>query len=147
MTLVRWKPFSGLTNWAGTPDLFEGAFDSMFPAFSKDENGWLPRVDITDDKDNIHIQAEVPGMKKEEVKVTYENGLLSISGERKREEKKENTGYYRLERQYGSFVRSFRLKEEVRADAIKAGYKDGILHITLPKVEEKKPREIEVSLN
>lgn len=147
MTLVRWKPFSGLTNWGRTPDLFEEAFDSMFPAFTKDENGWLPRVDITDDKDNIHIHAEVPGMNKDDVKVTYENGLLSISGERKREEKKENTDYYRLERRYGSFARSFRLPEEVQADKIKAAYQDGILHITLPKVEEKKPRKIEVSLN
>ena len=147
MTLVRWKPVSGFANWARTPDLFGEAFDSMFPVSSKDEKGWLHRVDITYDKDNIYINAEVPGMKKEDVKVTYENDLLSISGERNREEKKENNGEYRLERQYGSFARSFRLPEEVQADKIQAGYKDGILQITLPKAEEKKPREIEINLN
>ena len=147
MTLMRWKPVSGLANWTRTPSLFEEAFDSMFPAVSSEENGWMPRVDITDDKDSIHIHAEVPGMKKEDVKVTFENGLLSISGERKREEKKEGTDYYRIERRYGSFARSFRLPEEVQPDKIQASYKDGILQITLPKAEEKKPREIEISLN
>lgn len=148
MSLVRLNPFRTLTTLEPDNRNFFGEFFGDFlthPVFT--ERDWLPRVDLRDTKDNVELTAELPGMKKEDIKVTYENGLLTISGERKREEKEENNNYFCGERRFGNFSRSFRLPEEVQTDKIKANYKDGVLHISLPKVEAKKPQEIQISSN
>lgn len=148
MSLIRWNPFRSLTTLEPeTRNLFDEFFGDFLTHPVLSEGNWLPRVDLQDTKNDMELTAELPGMKKEDIKITYENGLLTISGERKREEKEENHNYYCGERRFGSFSRSFRLPVEVQADKIKANYKDGVLHVSLPKVEAKKPHEIPISTN
>lgn len=108
---------------------------------------WAPSVDITEDESSYHIVAELPDIPKESVKVTVENGVLTIRGERKWEKKTEKTKFHLMERSYGSFSRSFRLPEDASGDHVKARFKDGCLTVDLPKREEAKPREIDVSID
>ena len=100
-----------------------------------------PRVDIFEEGDNFVVKAEIPGMKKEDIEVNLTDDMVTISGEKKQEEKVEKKDYYRLERSYGSFTRSFRLPKEVRTDKAKATFKDGVLEVKVPKTEEAKKKE------
>ena len=106
---------------------------------------WAPLVDITEDEKEYIIKTELPEVKKEDVKVTVENGLLTIVGERKFE-KEENKKYHRVERAYGRFVRSFVVPDSVDADKLSAEFKDGVLKVHLPKGEKAKPKQIEVKV-
>ena len=123
--------------------------DRMFRDFYDDseakESYWMPSVDITEDDDKLTLAAEIPGVKKEDVKINLNNGVLTIEGEKKQttEEKAENS--YRSERYYGKFSRSFNLTSEIDAEQIKADYDSGILKITLPKSEKVKPRQITIN--
>src|SRR5439155_13006421 len=105
---------------------------------------WTPLADSTEDDREYVIKAELPELKKEDIKVTAENGVLTISGERKFE--KEEIKYHRVERGYGSFVRTFALPEDADAEKIKAAFKQGILEVHLPKNEKAKPKQIEVNV-
>ena len=107
---------------------------------------WAPLVDITEDDKEYLIKAELPEVKKDEVKVAVENGVLTISGERKFEKEQKNKKYHRVERAYGSFVRSFTLPDGADADKVNAEFKDGVLKVHLPKSEEVKPKQIEVKV-
>jgi HSP20 family protein len=146
MTLVRYNPDRVLSNVSRD---FDTIVDSLFRAplfkWSADCN-FAPRVDIIEDKDSVTLQAEIPGMKKEQIKVMVEDGILTISGERKQEFEKKDKGYLRTERAYGSFSRSFTLPDYVDAEKISADYKDGLLNIALPKTEKAKPKEISVDV-
>ena len=104
---------------------------------------WAPLVDITEDEKEYIIKTELPEVKKEDVKVAVENGLLTIVGERKFE-KEENKKYHRVERAYGRFARSFIVPDYVEADKVSAEFKDGVLKVHLPKSEKTKPKQIEV---
>ena len=106
---------------------------------------WAPLVDITEDEKEYIIKTELPEVKKEDVKVAVENGLLTIVGERKFE-KEENKKYHRIERAYGRFVRSFIVPDYVEADKVSAEFKDGVLKVHLPKSEKTKPKQIEVKV-
>ena len=106
---------------------------------------WAPLVDITEDEKEYIIKTELPEVKKEDVKVAVENGLLTIVGER-RFEKEENKKYHRVERAYGRFVRSFIVPDSVDADKVSAEFKDGVLQVHLPKSEKTKPKQIEVKV-
>ncbi len=108
---------------------------------------WNPALDLYEDKDNVIVKAELPGMKKEDIEVSLHNGALSISGERKSEKKFEESETYRSERFVGRFHRSVTLPSEVKGDQVKAQYKDGILTVTLPKAEAAKPKQIEVKVD
>ena len=105
-----------------------------------------PKVDIFEEGDNFIVKAEVPGMKKEEIEVNLTDDMITISGEKKKEEKVEKKDYYRLERSYGSFTRSFRLPKEVQTDKAKATFKDGVLEVKVPKTEEAKKKEKKVPI-
>ena len=105
---------------------------------------WRPLADITEDDKEYLVKIEIPGMKREEVKVSMESGVLTISGERKLEKEEKNKKYHRVERAYGSFSRSFVIPDDVVADKIDAQFKDGILQVHLPKGEHAKPKTIEV---
>jgi len=109
-------------------------------------SGWTPALDVMEDKDNLIVRAELPGMKREDIDVSLHDGSLSISGERKGEEKHKDAEVYRAERFYGRFQRTVTLPSPVQVDKVKAVYKDGILTITLPKTEEAKPKQIDVSV-
>ena len=132
-------------------DLFDNAFKSIFdsPFFNSetaDTTSFRPRTRITENKDNFFINLEMPGIPKENVKIEVENNLLSVKGEKKAEHKTEDTNLVMNEIVYGEFCRTFNLSKDIKVDDIQAEFKDGLLIVTLPKVEEAKPvvKEIKV---
>jgi HSP20 family protein len=106
---------------------------------------WAPVVNVREDENNYYVEAELPGMSKEDIQIEVENNVLSLKGERRFERKEEKESYHFVERSYGSFFRSFALPKNVNPDAIGAEYRDGILHLTLPKREEVKPKKVSIS--
>jgi HSP20 family protein len=109
--------------------------------------GWAPALDVQEDKDNFTVRVELPGLKREDIDVSLQEGALVISGERKEEKTSDGTSVHRQERYYGKFQRALTLPEPVAADKVKADYKDGVLTVKLPKTEEAKPKKIDVSVN
>jgi HSP20 family protein len=107
---------------------------------------WSPLVDITEDEKEYLIKAELPDMKKEDVRLTVENEVLAISGERKFEKEEKGKKYHRVERAYGSFVRSFSLPEDADGSKVSADFKDGMLQVHLPKSQKAKPKTIEITV-
>ena len=125
-------------------DLFNDAFKSIFnsPFFSEknfDSSSILPKARITEDKDNFYINLEMPGVTKEDLKISLENNMLSVNGTKKHTKKNEDTNLIMNEIYYGEFSRSFTVTDEIKKDSIEAEFKDGILNVVLPKVEEAKP--------
>jgi HSP20 family protein len=106
---------------------------------------WAPAVDVAEDTDRISVKVEVPGMEEKDLKINFEDGLLTVSGERQFE-RREDRSYHRIERAYGSFVRTFSLPRSVDAGKITAEYRAGVLEIEIPKREESKPRQIEINV-
>jgi HSP20 family protein len=135
MAIIRWRP------WRGLADDFFG----QFPV-SREECRWVPAVDISEDEDKLYVDVEIPGMKKEDIKVSLEHNVLSLKGEKKEEKEVKEENYHRWERCYGSFSRAFELPIPVQADKIRANYRDGVLHVELPKAEEVKPKEIPIEV-
>src|SRR4030095_819450 len=121
-------------------------FDAAFNGDSLASGGWTPAVDIleTENKDVV-VKAELPEMKREDIKITFEHDILTIEGERKFENTKESETYHRVERGYGAFRRSFTVPTSVDASNVQATYRDGVLTIKLPRREETKPRQIPVN--
>jgi HSP20 family protein len=107
---------------------------------------WAPLVDITEDDKEYLIKAEVPEVKKEDVKVSVQDDVLTIAGERKFEKEEKDKKYHRVERAYGSFYRSFTLPDDADAQKVVAEFKDGVLKVRLPKTEKAKPKSIEVKV-
>ena len=135
----------------------ERRFEDLFRRpFSLMEPSWWPRlrmpemeevsakVDIFEAGDNVVVKAEIPGLKKEDIEVNLTGDMITISGEKKKEEKVEKKDYYRVECSYGSFTRSFHLPKEVQTDKAKATFKDGVLEVKVPKTEEAKKKEKKV---
>jgi HSP20 family protein len=153
--LTRWDPLKGWDPFKEVRDL-QNRLSSLFSATplqgadGKEETmtvaEWSPRVDICEDEREYSIRAELPGLKKEEVKVTVENGVLSISGERKYEKEDKNRKYHRIERAYGNFLRSFSIPDDADASKVSAEFKDGVLDVHLAKDEKAKPKAIEVKV-
>jgi HSP20 family protein len=145
--LTVWPTFGRLFNLRDELDrLFEGSFGDLSRT-SRLLGVWNPAVDLYEDKDNVIVKAELPGLKREDIEVSLHDGALSISGERKSEEKVENAEVRRTERFVGRFQRTITLPSSVKGDKVSAQYKDGVLTVTLPKAEEAKPRQIQVSAN
>ncbi|HEX5544358.1 MAG TPA: Hsp20/alpha crystallin family protein [Nitrospira sp.] len=148
MALVRWDPFRELEE-------VSDRLNRMFarPAVSR-TNGketmivadWAPSVDISETEGEYQIKAEIPDVKKEDVKVTLEDGVLTIQGERKHEKEEKGKKFHRIERSYGSFVRTFSLPDVIDEEKVKAEFKDGVLNLHLPKSEKAKPKAIEVKV-
>jgi HSP20 family protein len=146
--LMRWDPFRELE------DMSE-RLNRMFnrPAGRSTDGkeaitvaDWIPTVDIAETDTDYQIKAELPEVKKEDVKVTVEDGVLTIQGERRHETEEKGKKYHRVERSYGSFVRSFTLPDHVDDAKVKAEYKDGMLHLHLPKSEKAKPKAIDIKV-
>ncbi|HEY7217849.1 MAG TPA: Hsp20/alpha crystallin family protein [Candidatus Binatia bacterium] len=145
MELVRFEPFAGVGNLRSVfSDLFDENFDHSWARPSK--STWHPAVDVLESKDAYLIRAELPGMKREDIKVEIKDGTLVLSGESKSEKPAEGVEYRHVERVAAKFWRSFSLPETVKQDGIEASYKDGILEVRVPKVEKAKPRQIEISV-
>ena len=146
MKLTRvstWPTLGRLTDLRDEIDRF---FEAPI-ARTSDFLGWTPAFDVYEEKDNFIVKAELPGMKREDINVSLQDGNLIISGERKSETKSEDAEVYRAERYFGKFQRSVALPTLVAADKVKAQYKDGVLTVTLPKSEEAKPKQIEVNVS
>jgi len=149
MKLARFN-HSDLWNWPAVDQLqtlreeINRFFDLSDNGSSDVFNSWAPALDIYEDKDALIVTAEIPGMKKEDIDISLQDGVLTVSGERKNEKKYEGSETSRSERFFGRFQRSVSLPKKVDADHVKASYKDGILTINLPKAAEAKPRQIEV---
>ena len=146
--LWNWAPTDPLT---GLGDEINRLFELPLGDWTRDTaglfNGWAPAVDLYEDKDNFTVKAELPGMKRDEIDISFQDGTLAISGERKCEEKNGDAETYRSERFFGRFHRTLTLPKPVQSEKVKATYKDGILTVVLPKTEEAKPKQIEVSVN
>ena len=145
--LSTWPAFGRLTDLR---DEIDRLFESPLAELARTSHllsGWTPVLDVYEDKDNLFVKVELPGMKREEIEVSLHEGSLSISGERKSEQKYQNAEVYRAERFFGRFQRTVTLPTPVAADKVKAQYKDGILSITLPKTEEAKPKHIDVNVS
>ena len=148
MELVRWEPFEGVNRvQSRINDLSDRTCRRTRAQQSATTGGWYPPVDILESKDSYLIRAELPGMKKEDLKTEVSEGTLTLSGERKFEEPANGVQYHRAERVAGKFSRSFYLPQTVKHDGIRATYRDGILEVQVPKAEEAKPRQIAISLN
>jgi HSP20 family protein len=145
--LSTWPGFGRLTDLRHEIDRL---FESPLAELARNSHllsGWTPVLDVYEDKDNLFVKVELPGMKREEIEVSLHEGSLSISGERKSEQKHQDAEVYRAERFFGRFQRTVTLPTPVAADKVKAQYKDGILSITLPKTEEAKPKHIDVNVS
>lgn len=143
MALVRWNPISELAA------LEINRLDRMFSdLYSEGSRAWVPPVDIYEaDNHELVIKAELPDVKKDDIRVTFENDVLTIAGERKQETSAQREQFSRVERRFGSFSRSFTLPNTVDASGIAASYKDGVLTIRLPRREEAKPKQITVTVD
>ena len=138
MAIIRWDPFREMTS---VQNQFNRLVDQMWGGR---QESWLPAVDVFDNKDAVVVKAELAGMDPDDIQIEVEDNVLTVKGERKFEETVDEERYYRVERRYGSFQRSLALPQGVRPDDISASYEDGILIVTVPKVEEEKPKRIEV---
>lgn len=144
---MAWPSFDQLSNLRTEIDrLFESPLSELARA-SQLLSGWSPSIDLHEDKDNVYIRAELPGMKKEDIDLTLHDGALSISGERRSESTKEARQAHRTERFFGRFQRTVTLPSPVASDRVSAQYKDGVLTVTLPKTEEAKPKQIDVKVS
>jgi HSP20 family protein len=146
MSIVRYDPFRDLR---GLQEEVNRLFSTnLSRAFGDDEGiargAWNPSVDIYENKDQIVLEAELPGMKREDFDLAIENNVITLRGERRFEKRDESDNYHRVERSYGSFTRSFTLPQTVSAETATAEYRNGVLRVTLPKREEVKARRIEV---
>jgi HSP20 family protein len=142
MTLTRWSPISGLA--ALEIDRLNRMFDAAFSNEPLAQGAWVPAVDIyeTPSKDVV-VKAELPEMRREDIKVTFENNVLTIEGERKLAQD-DREKFHRVERGYGAFRRSFTVPDSVDSTRVEASYQGGVLTITLPRREETRPRQIEI---
>ena len=153
--LTRWEPF---TRWHPVKELeeMEKRLSSIFSRSSMGAEGekkeaiavteWSPLVDITEDDKEYVVKAEIPEMKKEGIKINVHDDVLTVSGERKYEKEEKGKKFHRVERAYGSFMRSFSLPENADGSKISAEYKDGMLKVHLPKSEETKKKALEVKI-
>jgi HSP20 family protein len=143
--VTTWSPFWQLSSLRDEIDrLFEEPLAEFTRSSQQFLGGWLPAVDMYEDKDNIFVRAELPGMKKEEIDISLHEGMLTLAGERKNEERHKDAEVYRSERFVGRFQRTISLPTPVLAEKVQATYRDGMLTVTLPKSEEAKPKQIEV---
>jgi len=154
MALIRYQapklaPWEAADRWSNLRDdlnsFFELPFWSSFGRGGQLFTGWSPALDLYQNNDNVVAVIELPGMRKEEIEISLHDGMLTISGERKRESSSNGDNAERTERYIGAFRRSIALPTRVDANKVSATYRDGILTVTLPKAEEVKPKQIQVS--
>ncbi len=145
--LDPWKDFGSLQERINK--MFDDTIRTLYPPDGEElEKGtWAPAVDIYETNDSFVVSADLPGLNKDEIQIDLKDNTLTLKGEKKFEEKVSKDNYIRVERAYGSFVRSFTLPENVVPEKIKAKYKEGVLEVTIPKKEEAKPKQIKVELS
>jgi len=146
---------TGLMRWTPETDVFRSRMDRVFNEMLRDAWGaplsesvagrtWTPAVDIKESDEALTLTAELPGFDKDQVEITLENNVLTLAGERRFEQESKGETWHRIERSYGSFSRSFTLPATVKTDKVDAKFEGGLLSVTLPKIEESKPRKIAI---
>ena len=147
MAIVRWNPVRDVLGLQNEMNFLFGDF------FGVDKRGdetnfirWAPRVDIVEVNGTYELTADLPGLKKDDIKIEIHDNVLTLRGEKKLEEEKKDKNYRLCERYFGEFVRTFTLPENVNKDGIEAEFKDGVLTVAIPKVEKAKPKQIEVKV-
>ena len=149
MAITRWRPARELRPWGNVFE-FTPMSRMLEEFFGQDRSDntlyWGPNVDILESDDSFEIHAELPGVKQEDVKLSLNNNVLTISGEKKQEVKEDRDNVVRVERSYGRFERGFSLPTTVQADKVRASFNDGVLKIVLPKAEQAKARTIDIDV-
>lgn len=145
--LIRFNPTADLRRMQRE---FDRVFDSFFPGrvdsgADAETSVWSPRVDLVENDNAYLIHLDLPGVQKDDLKINFQDGMLSVSGERRIDRTDENSNFVRVERSYGHFFRSFNLPKAVDVDRIEARHENGVLTINVPKAEESKPRQINVA--
>lgn len=147
MAIVRWNPVRDVLGLQEEMNMLLGDF------FAVDRTGdeknfirWAPRVDILEKNGGYELAADLPGLKKEDIKIEIQDNMLTLKGEKKLEEEKKDKNYRLCERYHGEFVRTFTLPENIDRDRIVAEFKDGVLKLEIPKTEKAKPKQIEVQV-
>lgn len=151
MALVRWNPSVPAMGWSPSREFdtlrqeIDRVFNTFWPqeAMASSTSMWTPRIDLGETEDEYVLQADLPGMKQEDIDIQFHSGMLLLKGERKLERETHN-GYHRRERTYGAFARSFALGTPVEAEKISATYKDGVLEVHVPKTAAAKPKRIAI---
>jgi HSP20 family protein len=146
MTIVRWEPLRELGSLQNEMNrLFNTVFDAPHPG----GNGgtmrrWMPAMDLVETDESFVLRADLPGLSEEDIKIEFEDGTLTVSGDRKAEHESKNEGYYRVERAFGAFSRSLTLPQGIDPEAVTASFDRGVLEVRIPKPEQRKPRRIEI---
>jgi HSP20 family protein len=153
--VTPWRPFMDVARWERDMErMMDSFFDRRMRPWWPER--WLrademeisaPAVDLFEEKDDIVVKAELPGIEKDNIEVNVADHHLTIKGEKKKEEEVKEENYYRCERSYGSFLRTIELPKDVKADKVKAAFKNGVLEVRLPKTEEAKAKEIKVKVD
>lgn len=149
MAIVKWEPFGHV---ATLQDRVNRLFEDAFPRYGEAEDNlslcaWRPSVDIYETDEGLTVKAELPGVKKEDVSVEVKENVLTLKGERKADSEVSDDKYYRRERCFGTFQRSFSLEYHVNPERINARFKDGVLEVTIAKPEKEKPKQITVNID
>jgi HSP20 family protein len=147
MTIVRWEPLRELSSLQSEMNrLFNTVFDQ--PGAGGGNGGtlrrWVPAMDLVESDDHFILRADLPGLSEDDVKIELEDNTLTLSGERKTEHERNEEGFYRIERAFGSFSRSLTLPRGIDPESVQASFDRGVLEVRIPKPEERKPRRIEI---
>jgi HSP20 family protein len=143
MALVRWQPARELDSLQADMNRL---FDSFFGGRPGDggTRRWIPAMDLVEKDDRLVLKADLPGISEDDVEIEFRDNVLTISGERRAEQEQEEEGYRRVEREYGSFSRSLTLPQGVDADSVEARFDNGVLEVSIPKPEERKPKRVQI---
>jgi len=149
MALIRWEPVTELNTIQNEMNrLFNTFFDQPAPAGrgGAPSRRWIPAMDLVETAGHYLLRADLPGLDDDDVNIQLEDNVLTISGERKTQHEQNEEGYYRIERAFGNFTRSLTLPDGIDADAVQAQFDRGVLEIRIPKPEQKKPRQVQITL-
>jgi HSP20 family protein len=147
MALIRWEPTRELQAVQSEMNrLFNSFFDAPGATGSTQARRWIPATDLVETDNEYVLRADLPGLGESDVKIEFEDGVLTLSGERKAEHEERKEGYFRLERSFGSFSRSLTLPEGTDPESIKASFDKGVLEVRIPKPEQRKPRKVAISV-
>ena len=145
MTIVRWEPLREINSLQSEMNrLFNTVFDTPSNGSGNVLRRWMPAMDLVESGDHFVLRADLPGMGEDDVNIEFEDGTLTVSGERKAEHEDSNEGFHRVERSFGSFSRSLTLPQGIDPEAVAANFDRGVLEIRIPKPEQRKPRKIAI---
>ena len=146
MTIVRWEPLRELNSLQSEMNrLFNTVFDTPSGTSGNVLRRWMPAMDLVESGDHFVLRADLPGMGEDDVNIEFEDGTLTVSGERKSEHEEGNEGFHRVERSFGRFSRSLTLPQGIDPEAVTASFDRGVLEIRIPKPEQRKPRKIAIN--